>query len=88
MNYFKPKISQIKEERSKKFHKYLREFEYATVRTMFDLIYEKEADSIDLATMLELMVLLNFENQITEKINFEVKLLEDIIKVRFISLSK
>ena len=86
MNYFKPRISQIKEERSKKFHKYLREFDYVTVRTIFDLIYEKEAASIDLATTLELMVLLNYENQINEKSNFEVKLLEDIIKVGFISL--
>ena len=65
---------------------YIREFDYATVRTMFDLLYLKVAESVDLKTILELMILLNNENQITEKSNFEVRLLEDIIKVGSITV--
>ena len=65
---------------------YIREFDYVTVRTMFDLLYLKVAESVDLKTILELMILLNNENQITEKSNFEVRLLEDIIKVGSITV--
>ena len=62
---------------------YLREFDYVTVRTMFDIIHVKEAKSVALETVLEMMILLNYQNEITKKSNFEVKLLGDIIKVRF-----
>ena len=65
---------------------YIRGFDYVTVRTMFDLLYLKVAESVDLKTILELMILLNNENQITEKSNFEVRLLEDIIKVGSITV--
>ena len=82
---FNPRKSQIKNEKSEKFHLYLREFGYVTVRTIFDLLHLKEAESVDLETVLEVMIWVNFENQIAEKSNFEVKLLEDIIKVRFIT---
>ena len=85
---FEPKPSQIKTEKSEKFHFYLREFDYVTVRTIFDLLYLKEARSVDLETVLEVMIWLNFENQIAEKSNFEVRLLEDIIKVRFVTVYK
>ena len=83
---FDPRKSEIKNEKSEKFHLYLREFDYVTVRTIFDLLYLQEAESVDLETILEVMIWLNFENQIAEKSNFEVKLLEDIIKVRFVTV--
>ena len=83
---FDPRKSEIKKEKSEKFHLYLREFGYVTVRTIFDLLYVQEAESVDLETILEVMIWLNFENQIAEKSVFEVRLLEDIIKVRFVTV--
>ena len=54
------------------------------MRTIFDLLYLQEVESVDLETILEVMIWLNFENQIAKKSVFEVRLLEDIIKVRFV----